>query len=291
MSKRVSTGTAFALLLLALAAAAYFHLERLPFVADYLDNHRMTAKRWSNRALAAAGQPLPGTPPLADLDQRLAAAGLKRGAPVFVRIFKREFELELWMRGPEGFRHFATYPICTWSGRLGPKFNTGDRQAPEGVYTVDKRALNPQSRWHRSFNVGFPNAFDRAHGRTGSFLMVHGGCSSAGCYAMTNAVIDEIWTLTEAALNGAQQRFQVQILPFRMTEQNLERYASHPAAGFWQQLKPASDLFEATRVPPQVQVCDGRYAFSPGTNGNETGAAPDSACLGARSGKAKAARG
>ena len=90
--------------------------------------------------------------------------------------------------GGEGrpLRRFATYPICLWSGRLGPKLREGDRQAPEGFYTVSAEQLNPNSRWHRSFSLGFPNAFDQAHGRTGSFIMVHGGCPSIGCYAMTD---------------------------------------------------------------------------------------------------------
>ena len=89
--------------------------------------------------------------------------GVALGAPVFIRIFKREFELELWMRRDGRFHRFAIYPICRWSGRLGPKLVEGDSQAPEGFYTVDAKALNPASRWHRSFNLGFPNAFDRAH--------------------------------------------------------------------------------------------------------------------------------
>ena len=125
------------------------------------------------RALAPPGpgglrQPLPGTPDLANLPGRLSAQGLALGAPVFIRIFKREFELELWMRRDGRFQRFAVYPICRWSGRLGPKLEEGDGQAPEGFYTVDAKALNPASRWHRSFNLGFPNAFDRAHARTGS---------------------------------------------------------------------------------------------------------------------------
>ncbi len=147
---------------------------------------------------------------------------------MFVRIFKREFELELWMMRDGRFHRFATYPICKWSGQLGPKLATGDHQAPEGFYTVDETQLNPNSRWHRSFNLGFPNAFDKAHGRTGSFLMVHGGCGSVGCYAMTNGVIDEVWKLVTAALRGGQKRFQVQVLPFRLTDEALSSHGGYP---------------------------------------------------------------
>lgn len=228
--------------------------------------------------LASYGVTLPGTPDLANLDSRLSAHGLKVGDPIFMRIFKREFELELWMKRDGRFHRFATYPICKWSGELGPKLKTGDRQAPEGFYTVDATALNPNSAWHRSFNLGFPNAFDRAHGRTGSFLMVHGGCGSIGCYAMTNPVIDEIWQLVTSALKSGQQRFQVQVFPFRMTERNLGRHENSSLAPFWADLKTGYDLFEASQLPPKVSVCGKRYAFQPGADGNDGSAPIEAGC-------------
>lgn len=227
---------------------------------------------------ASLGLPLRGTPDLGDLKGRMVAGGYSIGAPIFMRIFKREFELELWMKTGGRFEHFATYPICRWSGTLGPKLKTGDYQAPEGVYTVDQTALNPNSRWHRSFNLGFPNAFDQSQGRTGSFLMVHGGCGSVGCYAMTNPVIDEIWQLVTAALDGGQKRFQVQVFPFRMTEENLARYAGHPWEPFWRSLKPAHDLFEADRLPPMVSVCEKSYAFRSGRASGELTAPIEAKC-------------
>lgn len=223
-------------------------------------------------SIAMTGAPLPGTPDLSDLAGRLKAQGLTQGAPIFVRIFKREFELELWMKKGKSFERFATYPICNWSGRLGPKMVEGDRQSPEGFYTVDARALNPKSNYHRSFNLGFPNAFDRALGRTGSFLMVHGACASVGCYAMTNPVIEEIWTLVEAALRSGQRRFHVHVFPFRMTEENLIHYREMPWMEFWQNLKQGYDAFETAKLPPKVSVCDGRYAIalpSPNSVGSE----------------------
>jgi murein L,D-transpeptidase YafK len=225
------------------------------------------AERSRRLAYAASGMRLPGTPDLDDFKGRLAAHGLALGAPVFIRIFKREFELELWMERDGRFHRFAIYPICRWSGGLGPKLAEGDWQAPEGFYTVDARALNPNSRWHRSFNLGFPNAFDRAHQRTGSYLMVHGGCGSIGCFAMTDAVIDEIWRVVTAALNQGQARFHVHIFPFRMTEENLARRASARWVTFWRDLKSGYDAFEATRLPPRITVCDGRYAVSPAAPG------------------------
>ena len=228
------------------------------------DKKHIAYERTERRARASLGLPLPGTPDLGNLEGRLAAKGLALGAPILMRIFKREFELELWMARDGAYRKFATYPICRWSGRLGPKLKTGDAQAPEGFYYVTKAALNPNSRWHRSFNLGFPNAYDQAHGRTGSFLMVHGGCASVGCYAMTDAQITEIWKIITAALDAGQPAFQVQAYPFRMTPENLDAYQGHPNAPFWRDLALGHDLFERTHLPPVAGVCAGRYTFGAG---------------------------
>jgi murein L,D-transpeptidase YafK len=246
-----------------------------------LDRDRLyiETERWLRRVYyVASDAPLPGTPDLGNLDGRLAAAGLELGAPVFIRIFKLEFELEIWMKHGDRFQRFAVYPICRWSGLLGPKLAEGDWQAPEGFYTVDAKALNPASRWHRAINLGYPNLFDRAHGRTGSYLMVHGGCSSIGCYAMTNAVIDEIWRLVSAALERGQPRFHVHVFPFRMTEQRLAEHEGAPWAAFWQELKPGYDAFEATQLPPKVTVCQGHYHVSPDRPGTAGSSPIEAAC-------------
>jgi len=241
-------------------ATALLALRYLPLSAGDIEQRWIEFERARRAALVGFGLILPGTPDLASLDGRLNAHGVALGAPVFIRIFKREFELELWLLRDGRFHRFATYPICRWSGRLGPKIAQGDRQAPEGFYTVDEKALNPASRWHRSFNLGFPNALDRALGRTGSLLMVHGGCASIGCFAMTDAVVDEIWRLVTAALGNGQKRFQVQVFPFRMTETNLERHSASPHAEFWRGLKAGHDLFASSLLPPKVSVCGARYA-------------------------------
>jgi murein L,D-transpeptidase YafK len=222
---------------------------------------------------------LAGTPDLRDLPGRLAAVGVALGAPVFIRIFKREFELELWLKRGDRFRRFAVYPICRWSGSLGPKLREGDSQAPEGFYTVDAKALNPASRFHRSFNLGFPNVFDRTHNRTGSLIMVHGGCASIGCFAMTDPVIDEIWNLVTAALKGGQARFHVHVFPFRMTDDNMTRRERAEWAAFWRTLKRGHDMFEATEWPPRVAVCDGTYAFAPAQPASDGSHEIDERCL------------
>jgi murein L,D-transpeptidase YafK len=238
---------------------------------------RIERERVWRRALARAGTPLPGTPDLAAFDRRLAERGMTLGAPVFIRIFKLEFELELWMKRGDRFELFAVYPICRWSGALGPKLHEGDRQAPEGFYTVDAGGLNPNSRWHRAFNVGFPNALDRSYGRTGSYLMVHGGCGSIGCYAMTDPVIDEIWRLVTAALKGGQPRFHVHIFPFRMTAERLAERTRPQWAEFWRDLKAGYDAFETAHLPPKVSVCNGRYVVSTDAAG-VAGSSPVGGC-------------
>ncbi len=264
--------------LLTIAAAAFvlmpIWLPELPGGTKALIKYERSQRlmRWR------FGLPMPGEPDLSRLPQRLADAGVHEGSPILIRIFKREFELELWMQRDGVFHRFATYPICRWSGALGPKLKQGDGQAPEGFYTVDATALNPNSRWYRSFNIGFPNAFDRAHGRTGSFIMVHGGCGSIGCYAMTNAQMHEIWQLVTAALQGGQARFQVQVYPFRMSPERLAKYDGSPDIAFWKNLKAGNDLFEASGLPPKVSVCKGQYQFEPGNRGS-TGTDPvDDTC-------------
>lgn len=195
------------------------------------------------------------------LGARLASAGLKLGSDVFVRIFKEEAELEIWMRDGDRFRLLYTYPICKFSGFLGPKLKEGDRQSPEGFYAVTTKQLNPGSRHYRAFNIGFPNAYDRAHGRTGSALMVHGGCSSIGCYAMTDIGVAEIYALVETALQMGQQRVPVHIFPFRMTEERVSQQPLGPWSGFWDNIKHGHDLFEKTGIPPRAGVCGKRYVF------------------------------
>jgi len=180
--------------------------------------------------------------------------------PIFIRIFKEESELEVWKQRDDGrFYHFKTYPICHWSGDLGPKTTRGDRQAPEGFYRVNRHQMNPNSNFHLAFNLGYPNAFDRAHNRTGEFLMVHGKCKSAGCYAMTDALIEEIYGLAREAFIGGQEAFDVHAFPFRMTDEKMALHKDSPHYEFWKTLKEAYDYFELTRIPPSVAVCEKRY--------------------------------
>lgn len=220
--------------------------------------------------LAACGS----APQIAPADQPLTKQtlmllgkkGMRVEAPIFVRIFKEESELEVWKQRDDGhYYHFKTYPICNWSGDLGPKLQQGDKQAPEGFYRVANNQLNPNSQFHVSFNLGYPNAYDKSLGRTGNFLMVHGKCKSAGCYAMTDALIEEIYGLAREALKGGQTAFDVHAFPFRMTDENMKRYHKSKWIGFWRTLKKGYDLFEAHRVPPPIAVCERRYIVNAST--------------------------
>ncbi len=221
--------------------------------------------RVERQRAALRGQlPLPGTPDIAKLKERLAAKSLKRGSAVLVRVFKEDSELELWMRSGDTYVRFATYPICQWSGTLGPKLKEGDHQAPEGIYSIRRRQLRRHSRWPRSIHLNFPNTFDQMHARTGSWILVHGGCSSVGCFAMTNPVLDEIFGLVRAAMKAGQKRVPLHVFPFRMTDANLARHRSSQWLPFWQTLKIGHDMLERTGVPPKVAICNKRYAFAPG---------------------------
>ena len=196
--------------------------------------------------------------------QLIEDKGMEDDAPIVLRIFKEDGELEVWKKKAETGRYalLKKYDICKWSGKLGPKFREGDRQAPEGFYTVAPAQMNPKSSYHLSFNIGFPNTYDRANERTGSYLMVHGACSSRGCYSMTDEQIQEIYTLARLSFQGGQRAFQVQAYPFRMTPANMAEHRNDPNMGFWRMLKEGHDHFEVTGQPPKVDVCAKRYVFN-----------------------------
>lgn len=198
------------------------------------------------------------------------ARGMAKTSPIMLRIFKEENALEIWKQKPDGrYGLITTYQMCRWSGKLGPKFTEGDRQAPEGFYNVTPGQMNPNSKFYLAFNMGYPNAYDRANGRGGAHLMVHGACSSSGCYSMTDGQMQEIYALARDAFAGGQKSFQIQAFPFRMTAANMARYRDDPNIEFWKMLKEGYDRFEVAKMPPQVGVCGKKYVF------NGAGVAPD----------------
>ncbi|MHC2016867.1 L,D-transpeptidase family protein [Methylobacterium sp. CM6247] len=192
----------------------------------------------------------------------MAQKGMATNDPILIRAFKKEAEMEVWKRGANGqYALLKTFPICRWSGQLGPKTKQGDRQAPEGFYTVTPGQMNPNSSYYLSFDTGYPNTYDRANGRTGNYIMVHGTCSSSGCFAMTDESMGEIYALARDSFAGGQRAFQFQSYPFRMTATNFAKYRNDPNAPFWKNLKEGSDYFEALREEPRVNVCGTRYVF------------------------------
>ena len=192
-------------------------------------------------------------------------------SPILVRLFKQEAELEVWKQDRSGrFALLKTYPICRWSGDLGPKVREGDRQAPEGFYAISPTQMNPQSAYYLSFNTGFPNAFDRSLGRTGSELMVHGDCSSRGCYAMTDEQIAEIYSLGRESFFGGQRAFQFQAYPFHMTAVNMAKHRNNPNMPFWRMIKEGNDHFEVTKQEPKVDFCEKKYVFDAARAPNAT---------------------
>ena len=210
---------------------------------------------------------------LADIEQK----NMSKESPILVRLYKEESELEVWKEDRDGsFQLLKTYPICRWSGELGPKIKQGDRQAPEGFYTITPGLMNPNSSYYLAINIGFPNKYDQANGRTGQFLMIHGDCSSAGCYAMTDEQIAEIYALARESLFGGQRNFQIQAYPFRMTPLNMAKHRNSPHMAFWKMLKQGNDHFEVSRREPKVEVCDKHYVFDAETNGkfSAAGACP-----------------
>lgn len=196
-----------------------------------------------------------------DLRSELSARGLRFGAPIFVQIFKDSRELELYVQGQDRFELFRTYEICKVSGTVGPKRRKGDHQAPEGFYSVGPELMNPNSQFHLSFNIGYPNAFDEAQDHTGSLIMVHGGCLSRGCFAMTNRHMEQIYTLAEAALLSGQEAFPVHVFPFRMTPDNMHLHRFSRWVPFWENLKQGYDYFTEHGHPPRVSSDNGRYRF------------------------------
>jgi murein L,D-transpeptidase YafK len=217
-------------------------------------------------ANAKANQPVPPK-----LISAMAEKDMDLQSPILVRLFKQEAELEVWKQDRSGrFALLKTYPICRWSGDLGPKVREGDRQAPEGFYSISPAQMNPQSAYYLSFNTGYPNAFDKALGRTGSQLMVHGDCSSRGCYAMTDEQIAEIYSLGRESFFGGQRAFQLQAYPFRMTPINMARHRNNPNMPFWKMIKEGYDHFEVTKQEPKVDFCEKKYVFDAAKPPNAT---------------------
>ncbi|MDL2406351.1 murein L,D-transpeptidase family protein [Rhizobium calliandrae] len=207
-------------------------------------------------------QPLP-----AHIVAEMAKKGMERNSPIMIRIFKEEGVMEILKANQNNrFEVIASYNICAWSGRLGPKVKEGDRQAPEGFYMLTPANLNPNSKYYLAINTGFPNRYDAANGRTGANLMIHGACSSSGCYSMTDQEVLEIYAFARDAFKGGQKAVQLEAFPFRMTAENMVKHRLSPNIEFWKMLKVGYDNFEVTKRPPEVEVCEKKYVFNQESN-------------------------
>jgi murein L,D-transpeptidase YafK len=196
---------------------------------------------------------------------------MPKDSPILVRVFKEESELEIWKQDTTAqYQLLKVYPICRWSGELGPKKVEGDRQAPEGFYSITPGLMNPNSNYYLAINIGFPNAFDKSNGYSGAFLMIHGDCSSRGCYAMTDEQIGEIYSLARESFLGGEKSFQIQAYPFRMTPANFARHRNNPNFAFWKMLKEGNDHFMVTHLEPKVDVCERHYVFDAQPPANST---------------------
>ncbi|KAB7782478.1 L,D-transpeptidase family protein [Methylorubrum populi] len=233
-----------------------------PFVAAAAVALAMTLGACQDSAMLGGASTRSLTPIPPQTLALMQTKGMSQSDPILIRAFKKEAEMEVWKRGSNGqYALLKTFPICRWSGQLGPKLKQGDRQAPEGFYAITPGQMNPNSSYYLSFDVGYPNAIDRAKGGTGNYIMVHGTCSSSGCFAMTDASMSEIYAIAREAFNGGQRAFQFQSYPFRMTSSNIAKFRNDPNAPFWKNLKEGSDYFEALKEEPRVAACGTKYVF------------------------------
>ena len=195
------------------------------------------------------------------IKKQLIEKGLEPNSPIYLRIFKDESVLEIWVRSGPRCLFFKSYNICYFSGGLGTKTRTGDGKSPEGFYTIGPAQLNPASNYYLAINIGYPNKVEKLKGYTGDAIMVHGHCASIGCYAMTDPGIEEIYTLVYKAFEAGQQKIRLDIFPFRMDERHMKAYAAYSCITFWKTMRPGYLLFEKDHIP-QVPGINGRdYHF------------------------------
>src|ERR1700678_1501716 len=206
---------------------------------------------------------------------KMEALDTTPSSPTVIRTYKKEAELEIWKMKSNGeYGLLKTYPMCRWSGQLGPKKREGDMQVPEGFYSIAPGQMNPNSHYYLAFNVGYPNAYDRAYGRTGGNVMVHGVCSSAGCFSMTDEQVADIYAIARDSFAGGQREIQLQSYPFHMTAENMAKFRLDPNIDFWKNLKDGSDHFEVTKNEPSVLVCGKHYVFDATTKDEVKGSEP-----------------
>lgn len=199
-----------------------------------------------------------------EVQRRFAAAGLTYPPQeIFIRAFKTEQVLEVWVKQGEEFKLFHEYSVCAASGDLGPKRRQGDYQVPEGFYFIDR--FNPTSSFHLSLGLNYPNASDRILGQKGNLggdIFIHGNCVSIGCLAIQDEQIREVYLLAVEAKQQGQRQIPVHIFPFKLSADTLKtqlaRYPEHQQ--LWEDLKAGYEYFEQNKTLPIFESrSDGRY--------------------------------
>jgi hypothetical protein len=199
-------------------------------------------------------------PQTLSLVQASERVGATKNSPVLIRIFKESNELEFWRKTASGeYALVHTFSVCAYSGELGPKKKLGDRQSPEGFYSTAFENLNFNSIRYLSFNTGYPNEYDRAHGRSGGSIMIHGGCDSSGCFAIKDVPMQDLFAAIRDSLKAGQKMVQIHMYPFRMNEFNMLAHSKNPNMDFWKQLKVGYDKFEVAHKELNVSVVNKRY--------------------------------
>lgn len=161
---------------------------------------------------------------------------------------KEEKILELWAKDKGEFKFIRSYPIAKLSGKAGPKLKEGDRQVPEGSYKITW--LHPNSSYHLSMKLNYPNAFDLLHakeeGRSepGSDIFIHGKAVSIGCLAMGDTVIEELFVL--AAKTGIEN-MEVLIAPHDPRKRLLAYNKKHQAAWVEELYRMLNEKFSQLR--------------------------------------------
>ena len=179
---------------------------------------------------------------------------------IFIRVFKQELLLEVWVLKDSSYRLFREYGLCAGSGSLGPKRKQGDKQIPEGVYHIDR--FNASSRYHLSLGIDYPNPSDRVHGdarKPGGDIFIHGSCASIGCVSVHDEEIEEVYLLAVHASSSGQSEIPVHIFPLRMDpiavgglkNANLMKTPWH---NLWDSLQPVYRAFEKSHRVPQVRI-------------------------------------
>ncbi len=191
---------------------------------------------------------------------------------VYVRSFKFDKQLEVWVKGDkkEQYKLFKSYKVCMQSGSIGPKRFEGDFQVPEGFYHINE--FNPNSNYHLSLGINYPNASDKILSdaeKPGSAIYIHGNCVSTGCLAITDKSIEELYVLTSYAKDAGQEFIPVHIYPVKYNQKKSDEYLQEAVKAnpnlekFSASIKQVFDYFEAKKNLPIILVNEaGEYLIN-----------------------------